>query len=97
MSRETTRKERAGKQRERYLAGEARHPYRHAPSLNSALSEAGGSGSGSHFSGTGVCARCKPVLCRYVDTFKGLVHQGSELKKRKHINPHPKNTDRIHY
>ena len=44
-----------------------------------------------------VCAKCRPILSRYSDIFKGLIHQGSELKKRKHLNPHPKRPDTTHY
>lgn len=33
----------------------------------------------------------------YVDTFKDLVHQGSTLKKHKHINPAPRNPNVEHY
>ena len=36
-----------------------------------------------------MCGQCSPVLERHAATFKGLLHQGSELKKRKRINPHP--------
>ena len=96
MSKQTTRKGRRGKRRELYLTGEARYPYRHATSLDSALAETGASISGSP-NGTDVYAQCKPILLRYVDTFKGLVHVGSELKRRKNTNPHPKNPDKTHY
>ena len=93
MSKQTTRRERRGKCKELYLTGEARHPYRLATALDSALAE---TASGSP-NGSGVCTQCKPVLLRYMDTFKALVHVGSELKRRKNRNPHPKNPDRTHY
>ena len=99
MSKQTTRKGRRRQRREIFFTGEARHPYRHATSLDSALAETGETGasvSGSP-NDTDVCAQCKPVLSRYVDTFKGLVHVGSELKRRKNTNPHPKNPDKTHY
>ena len=40
--------------------------------------------------GDGVCLQCSPVLSRYATTFKEMVHTGTELKKRKKINPTPK-------
>ena len=96
MSKATTRKERRIQQRQHYLAGEARHPYRHTPALSEAFSH-GESSSSSSTTGPTVCAKCKPILSRYEDTFKGLVHQESELKKRKKVNPHPKKPSTIHY
>ena len=44
-----------------------------------------------------VCKSCAPVLCRYSETFKGLKRQGSERKKWKKINPHPKKSSFSHY
>ena len=44
-----------------------------------------------------ICLQCKPVLSRYADTFKGMLHQGSELKRKIAINPHPSRPDTIHY
>lgn len=44
-----------------------------------------------------VCNSCMPVLCKYAETFKGLRRQGSELKRRKTINPNPKRPDFDHY
>lgn len=38
---------------------------------------------------SGICSLCSPVLTRYVSDFKGMVHRGGELKRRKSINPHP--------
>ena len=32
-----------------------------------------------------------------IDTFKGMVHQGTELKQKIAINPHPKKSDITHY
>ena len=37
-----------------------------------------------------VCPKCAPILLRYTKIFKSLVHQGTELKKRKKANPNPK-------
>lgn len=36
------------------------------------------------------CPQCYPILSRYSTVFKGLLHQGTELKQRKKINPVPK-------
>ncbi len=44
-----------------------------------------------------VCSRCNPILSRYTDVLKGLVHQGTELRKRKHVNPNPKRANAIPY
>jgi len=40
--------------------------------------------------------KCRPILSRYSEIFKGLTHRGSELKKRKRLNPHPKRPDTTH-
>jgi len=37
-----------------------------------------------------VSKSCAPVLEKYSTTFKDMKRQGSELKQRKLINPHPK-------
>ena len=92
MPKVTRRKERRKQQRERYLSGESRHPYFHTPALETSFSE----GSSNETSGesetttTKVCAKCEPVLLRYADIFKQLVHQGTELKKKKKVNCNPK-------
>ena len=88
-----TRKERRSAQREGYLQGKARHPYSHTPDLDRSLTEA----SGSSRAASGVCNRCSPILSRYVEVFKSLVHQGTLLRKRKHVHPNPKHTDAIPY
>ena len=51
------------------------------------------------YSQTTVCAQCYPVLSRHADTFKDMVHQGTELKKKKKINPYPKRpeSELVHY
>ena len=36
------------------------------------------------------CTQCSPALSRYTTIFNDMVHQGTELKKRKKINPTPK-------
>lgn len=85
-----TRRERRLAAKEAFLKGKARYPHRHTPFLQEALVESSSAGP------SGSCPRCAPVLSRYSDTFKGLVHQGSELKRRRLINPSPKR-DTIHY
>ena len=94
MSKPPTRKERRHQRRERYLAGEARHPYLHTPSLRESPSSSGASTSTT---GPTVCGKCRPILSLYANTFKSLVHQGSDLKIRKTINPHPKKPSAVHY
>ena len=88
----TSRKERREKQRTNYLEGRARRPYTHTPSLNRSLAE-----DSQVCASTGICMQCNPILSRYADTFKSMVHQGTELKKRKHMNPNPKRTDATPY
>ena len=44
-----------------------------------------------------VCKSCAPVLQKYAVTFTSLKRQGSELKKRKRINPHPKKPETLQY
>ena len=91
-ARPTTRKARSERQKERYLAGEARHPYRHTPTLRLSLSEDTGNGSD-----TGMCAQCRPILSRHAETFKAMLQQGSQLKRCQKVNPHPKKPDTAHY
>ena len=78
--------------RTNYLEGRARLPYTRSPSLN-ASEESDAQGSAS----SGICVRCNPILSRYAVTFKGMVSQGTELKRRKHLNPNPKRTDATPY
>ena len=87
-----TRSEWRKKRRETYLAGRARSPYSHTPVLRRSLEEASSSSSCD-----GVCNQCFSVLTRYAPTFKAMLHQGSELKRKKAVNPHPKRADMIHY
>ena len=42
---------------------------------------------------TGVCPQCEPVLSKYADTFKAVMHQGSDLKRKIAVNPHPKRSE----
>ncbi len=102
MPKTSTRKERRRELRANYLSGRGRMSYIHGPTLNSSLEEdepqPGQNGAGpSGASSRGVCVKCRPILSRYSDIFKGLVHQGSELKKKKHLNPHPKRPEMTHY
>ena len=90
-----TRKERRRVSKEVYLDGRARNPHIHTPSLQKALTETDGAIASSALSG--VCLQCAPVLSRYCDTFLSMVHRGSELKRKKAINPAPKKDDAIPY
>ena len=94
-----TRKQDRQKQRENFLKGKARRPHTHSRTLRLSLEESSEASSSSHAQESGVCSQCYPVLSRYADTFKEMVHSGSELKKRKMINPSPKRpeSDLTHY
>ena len=76
-----------------YLEGHARRPHSHSKALSKSLEGA------EESTATGVCSQCSPILSRYADVFKSMVHTGTELKKRKRINPHPKRgeTELTHY
>ena len=91
-----TRRERREHQLQCYLSGEARRPHTHTRTLRSSLEDASSTATTSTAS-TAICAQCKPVLSRYIEVFKGMVHQGSELKKRKTANPHPRRPNMVHY
>ena len=97
------RRERRKAKRIAYLDGRARKPHKHTPVLKRSLEESRRSSnafespSSSILSRSEICLQCKPVLCRYTDVFKGLVHQGSELKRKIAINPHPAKSDVTHY
>ena len=83
---------------ERWVAGVVQHPSHHIPSLSEALPHGvSSSSSSSSITGPTVCAKCKPILSRYEDAFKSLMHLGFKLKKRKNANPHPKKPLTIHY
>ena len=85
-----TRRDARERHKEVYLDGQARRPHSHTRSLRRSLEEEGTSANG-------ICAQCDPVLSRHVSDFKDMVHRGSELKRRKRINPHPKRVDITHY
>ena len=91
-----TRKERKKAAKTNYLAGKARKSYTHGSTLNSSLEE-DAEQPGPSGVRDAVCAKYRPRRSHYSVSFKGLIHQGSELKKRKHLNPHPKRPDTIHY
>lgn len=98
-----TRKERRDVSRKIYLDGRARRPHRHTRTLQEALNnsatskEMNSSFEGSSSSPLGICPQCAPVLSRYRETFLSMVHRGSELKRKKAINPNPKKADAISY
>ena len=83
-----TRKQQREKQRKKFLEGVARRPHTHSSTLRQCLEEQ--STSSTDQGTSGVCPECLPVLSRYATTFKEMVHTGTELKKRKKINPTPK-------
>lgn len=94
--RSTTRKDRREIQKSNYLAGKARRPYIHTPSLATSFENSEDS-SDEEVTTDDVCCRCLPVLSRYKDVFQGLTHHGTKLKKAKSINPDPKLPERAHY
>ena len=57
----------------------------HTPALNRSLTK-----SPSGTSSEQVCSRCQPIISRYAETFKGLIHQETELRKCKKQIPNPK-------
>ena len=83
-----------------YLEGKSRRPYRKRQHLESSFKDTDistdASGEPSDWN-ENVCKRCAPVLLKYTYTFKGMKRQGSELKRRKSINPHPKNVEKEQY
>ena len=76
----TTRKERRSKRKEHYLKGVARRPHVHTRTLERSFEEES-EASNSSASNSVACPQCYPVLSRYSTMFKGMVHQGTELKK----------------
>ena len=86
----TTRKERHEVRIANFLEGRARSPYKHTPTFDPVE-------LCSTCDSSDVCAQCRPILSRYADPFKTMVHQGTALKKRKSINPNPKRTGSIPY
>lgn len=94
-----TRQERRKVRKNIYLDGQARKPHQHTRVLKQALSEeptATATGNSEPAMSSNF-PQCKPVLSRYTDVFKGMVHQGSEQKRKVAINQHPKKFDTTHY
>ena len=96
-----TRLERQNVQKLNYLERKARHAHNISAEIRACFEEnqpglSGANNEPSHGNGD-VCKCCEPVLLKYSDTFMGLKMQGSELKKRKKINPHPKRPNFDHY
>lgn len=106
----STRPGRREAKKQRYLEGKSRKSYRisrelqrsledsnsaHDPSLSSSISVA------SHIEHSqwnkNVCKSCVSVLQKYAVTFKDMKRQGTELKERKHVNPHPKKPESQQY
>ena len=71
-----THKERRKASKDVYLAVRSKNPHRHR-----SLEEASSAGQGV----SGVCPQCDPILSRYSETIKGMVHQGSQLKQKSEI------------
>lgn len=94
-----TRKEQREVQKKNYIAGKARRPYSHTPTLDKSLEEDGNSDSSVEDvpSANNVCPRCLPILVRYKEVFEGLTQHGPKLKRCKTINPHPSKPERAHY
>ena len=75
---ETSRQRKRKLKRSRYLDGQSKGRYK-SVEADSSPSEWN----------PNVCSRCSPVLQKYESTFKSLIHQGSNLRRRQHINPNP--------
>lgn len=83
------------KQKEYFLDGRTRRPHsRTCQALRKSFEKV----QPSSVRATGVCVQCYPVLSHHADTFKGMVHQGTELKKKK-VYPYPKHpeSELVHY
>ena len=89
-----------------FLDGNARRPYHSACTSSDSTSLEGSlvvlAGETSTLSyqsspGRKVYDSCAPVLNKYAVPFKSLVRQGSELKRRKSINPAPRKPNFQHY
>ena len=106
----STRKGRRKVNKQRYLEGMSRKPYRVSRELQLSFedsdsthdrSSSSSNSMGCHIEQSqwnkNVCKSCAPVLQKYAVTFTSLKRQGSELKKRKRINPHPKKPETLQY
>ena len=94
-----TCKERREVSRKVYLDGRARRPHHHTRTLRAALKDSSTSEEmdSSFEESSSICPQCAPVLSRYRETFLSMVHKGSELKRKKAINPNPIKTGAISY
>ena len=102
----STRIGRKSNKKHRYVTGNCRNPYRLSRDLQKVLGDNEPSTSSSQAMAChveqstwnkNVCKSCAPVLEKYATTFREMKRQGSELKRRKLINPHPKKQDKEHY
>ena len=85
-----------------YLEGKARQAHNVSAEVRASFEESQPGPSQEYHSepsqwNDDVCKCCAPVLQKYSDVFKGMKMQGTELKKRKKINPHPKKPHFDHY
>ena len=103
----STRRGRREKAKEQYLKGKLCKPYHRSKdlerSLEDSVSPCGPSNPAIavHFEASDwndkVCKSCAPILMKYSETFKGMRQQGTELKRRKLVNPRPKHPEKTHY
>ena len=106
----STRIDRREAKKQRYLQGKSRKPYRVSKELQRSFEDSDSACNPSLSSSNSmachieqsqwnknVCKSCAPVLQKYAITFKGMKRQGSELKKRKRINPHLKKPETQQY
>ena len=96
----TTRKGWREASKKLFLQGKSRGPHTLSRDLNHSFGgdeEAGPSSSACLPTGQSVCTKCAPVLGKYKDTFFSLKRQGTEQKRAKSINPHPKRPYLQHY
>lgn len=95
---ESLRSKKRGRAKKRYLDGTSRKPYRVSSRLSGSFRD-GETSTACESSewNEKVCNSCAPVLQKYATTFAGLKQQGSELKRCKTINPHPKRPDTEQY
>ena len=59
-----------------YFEGQSRKPYRLRKRLRNSM-------DGNEVVLDGVCKQCSPAFSKIVEGFRKLVHQGSELKRKK--------------
>ena len=72
------------------MSGVARQPHTHTTLLQRSFEDEAEESTLDFTSRLVACPQCYPILSRYSTIFKGLLQQGSELKKRKKLNPVPK-------